>query len=745
MAKTSHGTLKEPRFWQCLCLLLGIICLVLLVIVIVLGMQKNDKDIPTLQECIQLPVDRIIDLNEPENPPIFHDLTSREIERVFKFLYAQRDLNITEPSEASLGSNYIHSMELLLPVKKEAFQPSTTRKTLVTVFRGADKLPSVAEYCVELTIQPSFCGSPRMIPFNFRPPSSVEDSAIFDVLFNEIPELVGDIISESYKGKLIDCGSRCIDFGHVSPLSAVIAGVEGQGYRGLWVSFDYSMEPKFLYPLDFAVLMIMDGISTPKTSTVWYNGQIFDSLEDLKNKWNNNSVSRLSLEFPNKPIHDETVKKNYQRPPIEVEPDGKRYSIKDKTVTTDKWKFSFGISPTHGPQLYNVRYKDELIVYELGLQEIRVFYSSSEPFGRYANYFDSNWMIGLYIKTLVPGVDCPSHATFIDVIFMVQTSNSPVVTKNAICVFEHNTASPLRRHHAPSERPSGYFEGAPNVVLITRVIATVVNYDYVFDFIFYQNGIIETKVTAAGIIASSFKTADKKYGFQVSDQALGTLHNHFFNFKVDLDIGGSKNSYSTYNLELDEAPNPFSKESPPSNMFQEKIVKVDYATERDAAYIFNFTTPKYHVFYNEDNLDKYGNPRAYRLLAKGFAKQLLPEGVGNEPGASWTRYQMAVTKRKETEPYSSSKYATYDGENRTVNFEDFIGDESIQNEVRIELNIDLADATLSLILVNVVKFLITKTFSSLMELLTPSVTSLTTKNRLCVNSRCSNIFLEVLL
>ncbi|XP_078320133.1 putative amine oxidase [copper-containing] [Crassostrea virginica] len=148
----------------------------------------------------------------------------------------------------------------------------------------------------------------------------------------------------------------------------------------------------------------------------------------------------------------------------------------------------------------------------------------------------------------------------------------------------------------------------------------------------------------------------------------------------DLDIGGTMNSYSTYNVELDEAPNPFSKESPHSNMFQEKIVKVDYATERDAAYNFNFTAPKYHVFYNENNPDKYGNPRAYRLLAKGFAKQVLPEGVGNEPGASWTRYQIAVTKRKETEPYSSSKYASYDGENRTVDFEDFIGNESIQNE-----------------------------------------------------------------
>ena len=679
---------KEPRFWQCLSLLLGIVSLVLLIVVIVLAVQKHDdKETQTLQECTKLPVGRTIDLSEPEKPPVFHDLTSREIERIFQFFYSQADMNITKPSKSSLKSNYIYSMELILPIKKDAFLLTTTRKTLVTVFRGAEETPVVIEYCVELSTQLRFCGSPKHIPFHFRPITLPEYFSIMYTLYVEVATMVGNIISESYNGNLFQCGQTCLGVSSISVVSSVIAGAEGQGYRGLWVPFLQLMEPMHLYPVDFAVLMTINGTSTPKTNTVWYNGQIFDSLEDLKNRWKNNSVARLTLEFPKKPIRDETIQKNYQRPPIEIEPDGKRYSIKDQTVTTDKWKFSFGISPTHGPQLYNVRFKDELIVYELGLQEVCVFYSSSEPFGRYANVFDSIVMIGRYIKTLVPGVDCPSHATFIDLTFMGEKSDSPVINKKTICVFEHNSGSPLRRHHASSDRPSGYFEGAPNVVLITRVIATLENYDYMFDFIFYQNGILETKVSATGIIASSFKTADKKYGFQVSDQALGTLHNHFFNFKVDLDIGGTMNSYSTYNVELDEAQNPFSKESPPSIMFQEKIVKVDYATERDAAYKFNFTAPKYHVFYNENNPDKYGNPRAYRLLTKGFAKQVLPEGVGNEPGASWTRYQMAVTKRKETEPYSSSKYASYDGENRTVDFEDFIGNESIQNEVSIKSNV----------------------------------------------------------
>lgn len=640
--------------------------------------ERECKNMPKLQECKK---GRTVDLSEPSHPPCFHDLTKLEIKKIFNFMYAQETLNIVKPSDAVLASNYIFSMELILPEKKEDFQSTPTRRALVTVFEGARTPPIVNEYCVELSSPPQFCGSPRSIQFSFRPSTVPEFNDILNVVFNEAESTVGDILEQSYHATILNCGKTCLGVENVSPFPAVIAGVEGQNYRGLWVPFLQLMEPRNLHPVDFVVLATIDGTSTPQTDCVWYNGQLFESLADFRDKWDNNQVTPLNVEFPQMRIIDDTIDKNYQRPPIEVEPDGKRYSIKDQTVTSDHWKFSFGISPTHGPQLYDIRYKGDLIVYELGLQEICVFYSSSEPFGRFANYFDSIVMIGRNMRTLVPGVDCPSHATFIDATWMSETSNKPFTSKKAICVFEHNTGIPLRRHYAANEFPSGYFEGAPNVVLVLRMIGTLVNYDYIFDFIFYQNGAFETKVTSSGIIVSSFKTAGSKYGFQVNEQALGTVHNHFFNFKVDLDIGGAQNSYSTYNIEVDEVPNPFSKATPASNWFQEKIVKVDYTTERDAALKFDFNIPKYHIFYNEDNLDEFGNVRAYRLLPKGFAKQVLPEGVGNEPGCSWTRYQMAVTKRKENEPYSSSKYVTYDGENPTVDFEGFIGNENIINEV----------------------------------------------------------------
>lgn len=145
---------KDPRCWQLMSLFLGIICLVLLVIVIVLAAQNKEKEqmSSTFPVCKQVSDHRIIDLQEPENPPNYHDLTKKEIARIFNFMLAQETLNITKPNKASLGSNYIYAMELILPEKKDAFQSSTTRKSLVTVFEGAKPNPVVTEYCVELKL-----------------------------------------------------------------------------------------------------------------------------------------------------------------------------------------------------------------------------------------------------------------------------------------------------------------------------------------------------------------------------------------------------------------------------------------------------------------------------------------------------------------------------------------------------------------------------------------------------------------
>ena len=181
--------------------------------------------------------------------------------------------------------------------------------------------------------------------------------------------------------------------------------------------------------------------------------------------------------------------------------------------------------------------------------------------------------------------------------------------------------------------------GMPDNVLVLRTVMTVGNYDYMCDYIFRQNGAIEARLSLTGFISGARYegSADAPYGYQLRDNMQGSLHSHFANFKLDMDILGTTNRFATLNLERTTVKDPFDS----SNSFpMNKFVKVDKKTEKEGAYKFNFDTPKYLIFYNEKEKNRWGSERAYRLHSEHMAKSLIPEGEMWEKGASWIRYQV---------------------------------------------------------------------------------------------------------
>ena len=63
-------------------------------------------------------------------------------------------------------------------------------------------------------------------------------------------------------------------------------------------------------------------------------------------------------------------------------------------------------------------------------------------------------------------------------------------------------------------------------------------------------------------------------------------------------------------------------------------------TEREAAYQFNFSTPKYLVIYNDKEENKFKNKRGYRIYSEGMSKVLLPREYRGFRGRAWTEYQV---------------------------------------------------------------------------------------------------------
>ncbi|XP_045159159.2 putative amine oxidase [copper-containing] [Mercenaria mercenaria] len=639
-----------------------------------------------------------INLDPPQVLPPFHDLTQNEIRSLKKFLYGQTDLNLAHAADILSNNSYIFTMELYIPNKKDTLNfldknaPAPIREAYVVIFRGDKPNPVVEEYIVGPLPNPTNKKAQKTQPFLYRPWTSPEIVGAVSVMHREINNKVSKILQESYGGKLGNCEENCLEFQMANPMSPTVTGEPKRRKQWFWLT--PIVEFWSLHPLDFLVLMDLTSnkVEDYFIDKIFYGDKVFSSLDELMESYDNGTVTKTKIPFPeiSKNLYSSMNRRGKLfpseplLPPIEYEPSGKRYSINGRHIKYMGWDFDVRMSTISGPQIFDIRYNNERIVYELSLQELAAFYSSASPAHRFSDYVDSVGLIGARVRSLVSGGDCPSHSTYLSMNHVLEGNEDPVYIDRAYCVFEHNTGKPLRRHLS-SQGPSKFYEGMMDVVLTVRTIATVVNYDYIMDFIFHQNGAVEVQVISTGYILTSFSVpAADDYGFRLREHITGNLHHHMFHYKVDMDIHGTGNRFEVLNIVPTKVDNSEWSVRKDSKYSCTKMVKKVVSTEKEAALTFNFDKPNYLTFYNNNVKSSAGVPRAYRLMTKGMSKQLFEKGSGQEPSVAWARNQVAVTKYKEGERRSSSMYAIWDAEDPVVNFQKFIDDdESIKDEDQV--------------------------------------------------------------
>ncbi|XP_035889836.1 membrane primary amine oxidase isoform X4 [Phyllostomus discolor] len=217
-------------------------------------------------------------------------------------------------------------------------------------------------------------------------------------------------------------------------------------------------------------------------------------------------------------------------------------------------------------------------------------------------------------------------------------------------------------------------DNGTETVLVIRSVSTLLNYDYVWDMVFHPNGAIEVKFHATGYISSAFLFgAGRSYGNQVREHTLGTVHTHSAHFKVDLDVGGLENWVWAEDMAFVPVTVPW---SPEHQLHRLQVTRKLLETEEQAAFPLGGASPRY-LYLASNQSNKWGHPRGYRIQIRSFAGEPLPQNSSMEGAISWGRYQLAVTQRKEEEPSSSSIFNQNDPWVPTVDFSDFIDNETI--------------------------------------------------------------------
>ncbi|XP_038175312.1 amiloride-sensitive amine oxidase [copper-containing]-like [Arvicola amphibius] len=600
-------------------------------------------------------------------PQVFMDLTPFEIKIVRNFLMDRKELEL-QPSEIpTLAKNSVYLIEMLLPRKKDVLdfldkgKRNPVREARVVIFFGAQEHPNVTEFAVGPLPLPIYMREIAPLPEHHpswasRPISKAEYRLIHQTLkkaTEPLDEFFIDITDYSLK----DCDQGCLTFTYVAPQGTK------PGQRRSWFILQRYMAGHFLKPTGLQVLL--DHGSTDvqdwRVERVWYNGKLYDSPEEMAQKYEAGVVAAVVIVEP--------LPKDTEQPrlsPINVaESHLPPYNIEDNTVYYRDWIFSFRLRPSSGMQILNVHFRGVRIAYEVSVQEAVVQLGGHIPAGIQPKYMDVGWGPDRVTHQLVQGVDCPDTATFLEVIHHYDT-DMPVSYPQALCLFEIPAGIPITRHFN-----SGFnFESSASMKehrLVLRTTSTAHHYDYTWDFIFYPNGAMETRMEASGLVQSTFyQPEEMNYFSQSHTHLFSNVHTHLVHYRIDLDVAGSKNSFQSLQILRENITKGLRH-----HVTGNTLKQTNYSWGHQAAFLFGKPLPNYLVF---SNLHKthYGHRNSYYLQIYSKVYRVELPDWQKKPGLSWARYPLAVTKYRNSERHSSSIYNQYNPWNPPVAFKNFI-------------------------------------------------------------------------
>ncbi|HET7433326.1 MAG TPA: hypothetical protein VFN10_01300 [Thermoanaerobaculia bacterium] len=264
----------------------------------------------------------------------------------------------------------------------------------------------------------------------------------------------------------------------------------------------------------------------------------------------NSVVRRVSTESGNAPTRRTGLK------PIRlVQPNGSGFAVDGRLVKWQNWQFYVVLHPREGLVLYDVRYDDHgrirPIAYRLSLSEIYVPYGVADENWSWRTAFDvGEYNLGNFAQTLEPYRDVPENTYFFDGVFGSDTGPSddnPTGTfemPHTVGMYERdNGILWTRTDPSNAERDT---RGRRDLVVTWN--AWIGNYIYGFDWVFGEDGTIGVNVALTGTTLNrGAGDEDEVTAPVVAVDENGTRvsapnHQHFFSFRLDLDVDGTNNS-----------------------------------------------------------------------------------------------------------------------------------------------------------------------------------------------------------
>lgn len=341
-----------------------------------------------------------------------------------------------------------------------------------------------------------------------------------------------------------------------------------------------------------------------------------------------------------------------------VMPAGTGATVTGQQVEWQKWRFRFAFHPREGLVLYNIAYHDHdrwrPILNRVALGEMIVPYGDPDPNWSWRSAFDvGEYGFGKLSSPLDLGQDIPDTGQLFDAVF-ADSTGKPYTLPRAVGLYERD-GGVLWKHYD--------FETGTNSVrrarqLVITSTAAIGNYDYLISWIFGQDGAIEVDTALTGILLAKGTDQDKEEvetcpgctTHLLEPHISAPNHEHFFNFRLDFDIDGARNSVSEMNC----ASIPRGAANPSGTGWQmsETLLTHERTAQRD----LNPTTARRWRVFNPSVRNAWGQTTGYMLMPTETATPYAVSGSLPRKRAAFLDHDLWITRYRPDQLYSAGPY-----------------------------------------------------------------------------------------
>jgi primary-amine oxidase len=287
--------------------------------------------------------------------------------------------------------------------------------------------------------------------------------------------------------------------------------------------------------------------------------------------------------------------------PLQItQPNGPGFKADNGEVTWDKWRFRYALLPREGLVIYTAGFDGRPVVFRASLAEMVVPYGDPGPAWFFRNTFDAGELgLGILASSLRPGLDCPQNCSVYDAVVATE-SGEPHTISGAVAIYEKDGG--IAWKHGDNTRRARD--------LVVSYLSEAGNYEYGFEWIFRQDGTLEVKVQLTGIMSVKgvANGAHDSYSHIVGPNTAAVHHQHFFCFRLDMDVDGQPNRV----VEVNSNPVPAGKGNPYGGAFT--MQETALTSELKAQRRMNPESSRRWVVVNPGAKNALGQPTGYALI-----------------------------------------------------------------------------------------------------------------------------------